>query len=368
MIVVARGGASVPAARAAPSPAPPRVGVAAVLSRVVTDWQGYSGRLEAVDDVAVRSLVSGAIVAVQFKDGARVAKGDPLFVIDPRPYAVAVDRASAQVAAARARSTQAEMEFARAQRLIDVDAIARSDFEARANAMREADAGVKVAEATLAAAKLDLAHTRIVAPVAGRVSRAERSVGNIVSADATAPALASVVSVSPLYAAFDVDERTYLSDLNGEKSAAARVSIGLADEDGYPHPGVVASVDNRLDPGSGTIRVRARLNNPDGALVPGLFARVRVGSGKPHPAAMIDDRAIVTDQDRKFVLVVDPRDRVEYREIKPGSLQDGLRVVAEGLRPGERVVVEGVQHVRSGDAVTPHPVPMQDSSSPSPRT
>jgi membrane fusion protein, multidrug efflux system len=353
----------VSAAQAADSPpAATEVDVATVLSQTITDWQSYSGRLEAIEHVEVRPQVSGTIVAVQFKDGALVKKGDALFTIDPRPYQAEVDRAVAQVAAAKARAIYASTDAARADRLLADNAIAKRDYDEKQNASREAAAGVKAAEATLEAAQVNLGYTRITAPVTGRVSRAELTVGNVVSIGANAPLLTTLVSVSPIYASFDVDEQTYLQYLGRDRSSKVPVSLGLANEDGYSRKGEVTSVDNRLDTSSGTIRVRATIDNADGTLVPGLYARVKVGGGEPHPAILIDDAAVGTDQAKKFVLVVDRDNKVVYREVQPGGLHDGLRVVTAGLKGGERVVVNGMMHAKPGDTINPHMVNMADAA------
>ena len=338
------------------------VDVATVVSQSITDWQSYSGRLEAVDKVDVRPLVPGTIVAVHFKDGALVKKGDPLFTIDPRPYVAEVDRATAQLAAAQARAGYATTDAARADRLLADNAIAKRDYDEKQNASREAAANLMAAKAALETAKINLAYTEIAAPVSGRVSRAELTVGNVVSTGPNAPVLTTLVSVSPIYASFDVDEQTYLRYLGHDLSATVPVALGLADEPGYSRDGMVVSVDNQLDSSSGTIRVRARFNNADGVLVPGLYARIKVGGGKPHPAVMVDDSAIGTDQAKKYVLVVDNENRVHYREITPDGLHDGLRVVTAGLQPGERIVVNGVQRARPNDSVQPHLVDMVNAA------
>ncbi|VVD68524.1 Efflux pump periplasmic linker BepF [Pandoraea morbifera] len=335
------------------------VDVANVISRTVTDWQSYSGRLDAVDRVDIKPLVSGTITAVHFKDGQLVKKGDPLFTIDPRPYAAEVDRAAAQLASAQAREVFTSTDLARAQRLIADNAIAKKDFDQKENAAREAAANVKAARAALETARINLGYTQIVAPVAGRVSRAEITVGNTVSAGAQSPALTTVVSVSPMYAAFDVDEQTYLRYLARDTGkSGVPVDLGLANESGYSRKGTVYSVDNRFDTTSGTIRVRARFDNADGALVPGLYARIRVGGGEPHPALLVDEAAIGTDQSKKFVLVVDPANKVQYREVQLGERHGGLVEIAGGLKEGERIVVNGLQRVRPGDPVTPKTVKM----------
>jgi multidrug efflux system membrane fusion protein len=342
---------------AQPMPAA-EVDVAPVVARTITDWQGYSGRLEAIDKVDVRPLVSGTIVSVYFKDGALVKKGDPLFTIDPRPYQAEVDRAAAQLAAAQAQNNYASTDFARAQRLIGDNAIAKRDFDEKDNNARSAVANLKAAQAALETAQLNLSYTRVVAPVAGRVSRAEMTVGNIVTAGANSAVMTTLVSVSPIYASFNVDEQTYLQYLAHDSKGSVPVHLGLANEDGYSRDGVIDSVDNQLDTTSGTIRVRARFDNKDGVLLPGLFARVEVGGGSPHPAVLVDDRAIGTDQDKKYVMVVDAQDHAQYREVQPGTLHDGLRVIASGLKPGERIVVNGLQRVRPGDPIRPNAVQM----------
>lgn len=343
----------------------PEVDVASVVQKTITDWQSYSGRLEAVEKVDVRSQVPGTIVSVNFKDGALVKKGDTLFVIDPRPYAAEVDRAEAQLAAAQARTGYTQSDWERAQRLIGDNAIAKRDYDEKQNAAREASANLKAAQAALETARINLGYTKIVAPVAGRVSRAEITVGNVVSAGASSAPLTTLVSVSPIYASFDADEQTYLQYLSRAKDGSkVPVELGLADESGYSRSGTIESVDNRLDTSSGTIRVRARFDNEDGALIPGLYARVKVGGGAPHPALLIDDAAVGTDQDKKFVLVVDQSNHVVYREVSVGGMQGNLRVVRDGLKPGDRIVVNGIQRVRPGDTVRAHVVPMTTDQDP----
>ncbi|CAG9254844.1 MULTISPECIES: efflux RND transporter periplasmic adaptor subunit [Paraburkholderia] len=347
-------------AQAAPTIVP-EVDVATVVQKTITDWQTYSGRLQAVEKVDVRPLVSGTIVSVNFQDGALVKKGDVLFVIDPRPYQAEVDRAAAQLAAAQSRAGYTQSDWERAQRLIGDSAIAKRDYDEKQNAAREATANVKAAQAALETAQINLGYTKIVAPVAGRVSRAEITLGNVVNAGASAAPLTTLVSVSPIYAEFDADEQTYLqyiSQVKGDNKVP--VELGLANETGYSRKGTIQSVDNRLDTSSGTIRVRARFDNTDGSLVPGLYARVKVGGSEPHGALLIDDAAIGTDQDKKFVFVVDKDDHVAYREIQPGDLQGNLRVVKGGLHAGDRIVVNGTQRVRPGAQVRAHMVPMGD--------
>lgn len=340
---------------------PPEVDVATVISKTITDYQTYSGRIEAIDMVEIRPLVSGTIVGIHFRDGALVKKGDSLFTIDPRPYIAEVDRADGQLAAARARNGYASTDAERAERLLKDNAIAKRDYDQAQNAARSAAAEQKTALAALEAARINLSYTNIVAPVSGRVSRAELTLGNIVSTGASAPLLTTLVSVSPIYAAFDVDEHTYLQYLSKDSKEKVSVYLGLANENGYPREGHIDSVDNRLDTGSGTIRVRARFDNSDAVLVPGLFARVKVAGGAPHRACLIDDAAVGTDQDKKFVLVVDSNNRVQYRNVSIGDMYDGLRVVESGLNVGDRIVVNGLQGVKPSDIVKIHPVEMADA-------
>jgi multidrug efflux system membrane fusion protein len=352
------GGAPVTEAAAAAAPPAADVDVATVISKSITDYQEYSGRIEAINDVETRPLVSGTIVAVHFRDGAMVKKGDLLFTIDPRPYQAEVDRAAAQLASAESRSAYASTDWERAQRLLTDNAIAKRDYDEARNANREAAAAVKAAEAALEAAQINLGYTAITAPVSGRVSRALLTVGNVVSTGANAPVMTTLVSMSPIYASFDVDEQTYLRFLSHDSKVTVPVWIGLANETGYSRQGVIDSVDNRLDTSSGTIRVRARFDNADGVLVPGLYVRARVGGGAPHQAVLVSDAVIQTDQEKKLVLLVDKENKVQYREVKLGDQHGGLRVITGELQPGDRIVVNGMQRVRPGDPVKPNLVQM----------
>jgi multidrug efflux system membrane fusion protein len=358
-VIVSRDEGPMGTAHAAAAPAPGlEVDVANVVSKNITEWQSYSGRLEAIDKVDVRPLVSGKIAAVHFKDGAMVQKGDLLFTIDPRPYQAEVDRAAAQLAAAEARASYASSDAERAGRLIASNAIAKRDFDEKRNAALEATANVRAAAAALDVTRVNLSYTAISAPVAGRVSRAELTVGNVVTSGANAPLLTTLVSVSPIYASFEVDEQTYLRYLRHSGAGAVPVSMGLADETGYSRNGAVVSVDNHMDAGSSTIRVRARFDNADGSLLPGLYARVKVSGAKEAPVILVDDAAVGTDQAKKFVLVVDAQSKVQWREIQLGNLHEGMRIIASGLHAGERIVVNGLQRVKPNDSVRVHPVPM----------
>lgn len=340
------------------------VDVVQIHSQPVSELREYSGRLEAVDYVTIRPQVSGTIEKVHFHDGALVRTGDVLFTIDPRHYRAAVARAEAALSAAQARVAYTASELARAKRLLNSNAVARKDFEEKRHAARMANAELRGAEAELAAAQLDLEHTQVLAPVNGKVSRANVTEGNFVTTGAGSQALTTLVSVDKMYASFEVDEQSFLNFVQpAQMSSDARttVAMGLSNERGFPRSGRLASVDNQLDTASGTIRLRAEFDNTDGNLVPGLYARIRLTGGTTRPAVLIQETAIGTDQDKRFVLVVDDQDRTTYREVRLGALQDGMRIVETGLQAGERVVVKGLQHVRPGDAVTPNPVPPTES-------
>jgi len=370
-LLIVAGGLGLRAARgesAPPPPPPPQVTVAAAIGREVTDWDEFTGHLEAVDVVEVRPRVTGYIERVAFDEGAEVRKGDVLFVIDPRPYAAEVARAEAELERARTHLELARSEVDRAKRLVAVQAISREEFESRTSASSEGDAEVRAAEAALRTARLNLEWTTVRSPISGRVGRAMVTPGNLVQASApSAPPLTTVVSLDPIYVYFDRDEQTYLengglarsSGKHGARPSANQpVYMGLANEDGFPHEGTIDFVDNRLDPVAGTIRARAVFANRDHRLTPGLFARVKLaGSGK-YAATLVQDAAVATDQDRKFVFVLRPDSTVEYRAVTLGPLTDGLRVVKAGLKPGERVVIKGLQRIRAGVKVSAADAPM----------
>jgi len=326
-----------------------QVDVAEVVSRKIIDWSNFSGRLEAIDRVEIRPQVTGVLTAVHFKDGALVKKGDVLFTIDQRPYAAAVS-------AAEARADYTASDLARGERLLAENAISKRDFEEKKNA-------AQVAQADLRIAKLNLEYSQIRAPIDGRMSRAEVTIGNLVTANSGAP-LTTLVSSNKIYAAFDVDEQTFLKYVNparNSKTISLPVSLGLANESGYSHEGAISSVDNRLDTTSGTIRVRAVFDNKDGSLIPGLYARIRLGGGSEREAVLIAEKAVSTDQAKRFVLVVDKDSKAEYREVKTGATQDGLVIVDAGLQPGERIVVNGLQRVRPGAPIAPQIVNMDEA-------
>jgi len=341
-----------------PTPPPPSaVTVAPVLERDITEWDEFSGRLQAVNEVEIRPRVSGYIKQVTFPEGKEVRKGEVLFEIDPRPYEADLARAQAQLEQARTAAQLAGREVERAKRLVDVQAISREEFDSRTSAEANGLASVRAYEAAVQTAQLNLEWTRVRSPIAGRVGRAEVTAGNLVQAGPpTATLLTNVVSLDPIYAYFEGDEQTYLKYANlarlGSRPSSRDVRnpiyMGLANEDGFPHKGYMDFVDNQLNPQTGTIRARAVFSNKDRLFTPGLFARMKlVGSGRYH-AMMVPDRAIGTDQDRKFVLVLKPDTTVEYRSIQPGRLVDGLRVVTSGLKSGDRVVINGLQRIRPG--------------------
>lgn len=341
---------------AAAAPAAPPVSAAVVIEKPVAETQEFSGRLEPVETVEIRPRVSGYITAVNFKAGAEVKKGDVLFVIDPRPYQAEADRAGAAASAARARADLARLELQRAERLLADKAIAQREFDEKAAAQKELDANARAAQAQYEAARLNLAYTRVTAPIDGRVSKAEITLGNLVDASAV---LTSVVSLDRIYASFDGDEQTYLRvGTRAQRAKEAVVKVGLANEEGFPHEGKLEFVDNQLDARTGSVRMRATLANPDRALAPGLFARVQVGSGVAENTVVINDRAVGTDQSRKFVVVVGADGKAEYRPVTLGPVVDGMRVVRSGLKAGEKIVVNGLQRVRPGAPVTPQIVPM----------
>jgi multidrug efflux system membrane fusion protein len=358
---------------AAPAGAPPAVpvSVATVTAKDVTAWDEFSGRLEAVERVDVRSRVAGAVQALHFREGALVRQGDLLVTIDPAPYAAEVERAEAQVAAAQARVTHARSELERSQRLWDERAVSQRDFEERQNNQREADANLRAVQAQLQVARLNLSYTQVRAPVSGRIGKVEVTVGNLVAAGPGAPVLTTLVSVSPIYASFDTDEQVIVRALKDmdKGGASARqtlervpVLMGTADSSDTPHKGRLQLIDNQVDVKSGTIRVRASFDNVDGGLIPGQFARIRMGQAHSSPALLINERAVGTDQSKKYVLVVTPDNKTEYREVALGAPVDGLRVVTSGLKAGERIVVNGLQHVRPGMSVQPQAVGMDARS------
>jgi multidrug efflux system membrane fusion protein len=343
---------------------------AVVDARDTMIWEAFSGRLEAVERVELRPRVSGAIQAAHFREGELVKQGDLLITIDPAPYAAEVARAEAQVAAAEARVSLSKSDLERGRQLSDSRNLSQRDFDQRLNANREAEANLHAAQATLRSAKLNLDYTEVRAPVAGRVGKLEVTVGNLVGEGSTAPVLTTLVSVDPIYASFNADEEIVLQALKalggGSESHAnvdrIPVEMETVASNGEPFKGRLQLIDNKVDADSGTVRVRAVFANPDGVLMPGQFARLRMGQAKTDPVLAVDERAIGTDQDKKFVLVVDDANKAEYREVSLGPVAAGLRIVTQGLKAGERIVVNGLQRVRPGAVVAPQSVSMDGKS------
>ncbi|WP_184255688.1 efflux RND transporter periplasmic adaptor subunit [Rhodopseudomonas rhenobacensis] len=332
------------------------VTVAVVQPRQATLWDDFSGRLEAVNRVELRPRVAGAIQTTRFTEGALVKAGDVLFEIDPAPYAAEVDKAQAQLEAAKARALFAAGELERGRQLVSNNVVTRRDFDQRENANREAIANVAAAEATLQSARLNLDYTKVRAPVAGRVGKIEVTVGNLVAAGTQSPVLTSLVSVNPIYASFDADEDVVIRALGSIGGASGKldripVEMSTSSSGGDAAKGHIQLIDNQVNGQSGTIRVRAAFDNADGKLIPGQFARLRMGQPQQQTLVMLEERAIGTDQDKKFVMVVGNDSRAMYRAITLGGNVEGLRIVTSGLQSGDRVVVNGLQRVRPGALV-----------------
>jgi multidrug efflux system membrane fusion protein len=341
----------------APAAGGPPVSAAVVIEKQIEQTQEFSGRLEAIEHVEIRSRVGGFITEVNFKPGSEVKKGEVLFVIDPRPYQAEMDRAEAAASSASAKAELSKLELTRSEKLLAEKAIPQREYDESASSVKELDANARAAQASYEAAKLNLNYTQVRSPIDGRVSKAEITVGNLIDASAK---LTSVVSTDRIYASFDGDEDTYLRvGAVSHQGQAVAVRVGLANETGFPHEGKLEFVDNQLDPQTGSVRMRATFVNADKVLVPGLFARVQLGGGKDlTKALLISDLAVGTDQNRKFVFVVDANNKAEYRQVQLGQTVAGLRVVNEGLKAGEKVVVNGLQRVHPGAIITPQIVPM----------
>ena len=334
-------------------PPPPAVSAAPVLIKQISQWDDFSGRVEAVESVDLRPRVSGYIDRVNYTEGQEVRKGDVLFTIDSRSYRAELARANADLARARSQADLGRSEAARAKKLSDLQAISTESYEQRRSAAAEAQANVAAAQAAVDAARLNLEFTQVRAPISGRAGRALVTAGNLVSAGGSASVLTTLVALDKMHVHFDTDERTFLhyaelarkGERPSENGAGVPVQIGLVGEEGFPHSGVVDFLDNQVDPTTGTIRARALLDNADRAFTPGLFARVRVlGSGEFN-AILIDDKAVLTDQDRKYVYVVDAKGTAQRKDVQVGRMADGLRIVESGLARNDRVIVSGVQKV-----------------------
>ena len=351
--------ASEPPAAKAPSAMP--VDTVTVEKRRVRIWRSFPARLEAVDQVELRPQVSGRIIEVRFKDGQVVNKGDVLFVIEPKTFEAAVAQAKADLAAAQESRTFTEHELNRARKLVRTSAVSESVLDQRANAFASAKSAVESSAARLVQAEIDLDHAYVKAPIPGRVSRVEVTVGNLVQAGSSAPLLTSIVSKDGIYADFEVDENTYLRyvrstarDTTSEQTIPVRLFTGSEGDESYE--GRIHSFDNRIDPKTGTIRARAYLANADGRLLPGMFARVKMGSATERDAVLLSERAILTDQDRKYVYVVRPDKKAAYREVELGASIGGERVIDKGLAAGEQVIVGGLMVIRPNTPVAPRQV------------
>jgi len=355
-------GHSHPSQAAAPAAMPAvDVTVQTLSPQKVQVWNEFSGRLQAVDHAEIRPEVSGRITEVRFHDGQYVKAGDVLLVIDPRPYEAAVARAEANLASARTNADFAKIEEQRAAGMIKTEAIAQRVFDERSNSLRVADAAVKAADAELKQANLDLEHAYVRAPITGRTSRAELTVGNLVQAGPAAPVLTSVVSNSAIYADFEVDEQTYVDSIRKgaglpDQERKIEVQLTLPGDKGHVYHGTIDSFDNRIDVASGTIRARAKFENTDGALVPGMFISVRLANAVEHAEILVPEKAVGFDQSKKFVLVVDHDNKVAYREVELGSRVEASRVALKGIEPGDKVIIDGLQHVRPNALVAPHEV------------
>ncbi|MGB5131279.1 MAG: efflux RND transporter periplasmic adaptor subunit [Steroidobacteraceae bacterium] len=352
---------------------PPDVSVAAVVKKSVTEWDEYSGHVEAIDSAEIRPRVTGHLRRIHYAEGGLVKKGQLLFTIDDREYGAAADAARADTSRAEARVALARQELGRAESLIAARAVSQGELDQRRMEAQQAEADLQAARAQLTRAELNLEFTRVTAPFDGRAGAALVKPGNLVSPNETV--LTTVVSIDPVYVTFTGDERAYLRyqqlarDGTRESSRDARnpVLVGLANEEGFPHQGEVDFVDNALDPATGTIRARAVLPNPDGIFTPGLFARVRLLGASQKDALLIHEQAVLTDQDRRYVYIVGKGNAAERRDVKIGPHVEGLVVVESGLKPGDKVIVNGMRKIFfPGQPVKPRDVPMDQPDLPAP--
>ena len=334
------------------------VTVAAVEAKPVRLSSDFSGRLTAVDSADIRPEVSGRITEIRFRDGQTVQAGDVLFVIDPRPYEAAVAKAQADLATANTNARLARTELDRAKKLMDAQALARNTYDQRANTVGVTQASIQSAQAVLAQARLDLDHAYVKAPIAGRVGRAEITVGNLVQTQ-PAPLLTSIVSNDGIYADFDVDEQTYLRSVRAHAATLNQeqklpVQLTIQGDSARTYSGMIESFDNKIETGTGTIRARARFANIDGALVPGMFVSVRLWAAQPSNAILVPEDAVGSDQSKRFVYVATPSQKADYREVALGQEMSGKRVVLSGLHSGEKIIIDGIQRVQPGAAIAPH--------------
>ncbi|MGQ0800285.1 MAG: efflux RND transporter periplasmic adaptor subunit [Pseudomarimonas sp.] len=344
---------------------PSEVSVATPVQKSVTEWDEYSGRIEAIDSVEIRPRVGGYLQSVDFAEGTTVAKGDLLFTIDDREFRAAVASARADVARAASRMQLAKDELARSDKLIAAKAVSQGELEGRRGELKQAEADHLAARARLEQAELSLSYTRITAPIAGRIGAELISAGNLVAPDTTL--LTTLVSLDPVYVGFDGDENAYLryqgmirrGEWESPREHSTAVEVGLSSDEGYPYKGEIVFIDNALNPATGTIRARALLANPKGVFTPGLFARVRLLGATREDALLIHEQALVTDQDRRYVYVIGEGNAAQRRDIKLGPLVDGLRVVESGLDVNDQVIVNGTRKIFfPGQPVVPVMVPM----------
>ena len=352
-------------------PQAPAVSAADVVVKSISQWDSFNGRIEAVESVQLRPRVSGYIDKVNYADGQEVKKGEVLFTIDDRTYRAALEQAQASLARAKTQASLARSEANRTDKLVNTNVVSREEWEQRRSAATQAQADIRAAQAAVDAAQLNLDFTKVTAPIEGRASRALITSGNLVTAGDSASVLTTLVSLKTVYVYFDVDEATYLHYQNLARSGqgassnhlALPVEIGLVDEEGYPHQGKVDFLDNQLTPSTGTIRMRALLDNAQRQFTPGLFARVRLPGSAEFNATLIDDKAVLTDQDRKYVYIVDKDGKAQRRDITQGRLAAGLRIVQQGLNPGDKVIIDGLQKVfMPGMPVNAKTVPMTASA------
>lgn len=326
---------------AASAPPPPEVSVARVITRNVQDWQDFTGRLEPVHSVELRPRVSGHIEAVLFDEGARVKKGQVLFKIDPRPFREEVNRLNADLRRAESQVALARSNHQRGEKLLSEGAATAGEFDRLVAARADAAANTDSVRASLELARLNLEFTNVRSPIDGRVSYAMIQAGNLVQSGSV---LTRIVSEHPIYAYFDVDEATYLKSARSPEGNTT-LQMGLSGESGYPHSGKLDFVDNQLDPRTGTIRARGVFDNQDHRFTPGLFTRVRLQNNASFEAMLVDDKALMTDQDRRYAYVVDATGKAQRKDVQLGRMVDGLRVVRSGLSKDDRVIVQGTQKV-----------------------
>lgn len=353
---------------------PPGVTVSKPLQKQITDYNEYTGKVEAVETVTVKARVFGYLEKVNFTDGQEVSKGKVLFEIDPRPYQAALDQAEAKVKLAQTRESLARADHARSEKLLRSGSIGREEFDKTLAAMDEAGASVRAAQADLEQDKLNLGFTKIASPIDGKIGKQLVNPGNLVhGSEANATSLATIVSMDPVYIYFDVDEPAMyrykqqaikdgrMADASDVKSAKIPVKAGLVGDTDYPYEGYIDFVDNRVDPGTGTIKVRAVFKNPKRLLVPGSFARVTIAEGQPYPALLVPERAVGNDLGQKYLYVVNSNNTVEYRPVKLGTLHGIWRVVTSGIDKDDRVIINGLQRARQGAKVAPDELPIEQA-------